>query len=200
VALRSLRGNPLTTAQAHILARTLLAITCQAIELNQRWLESLFQTPTPLLFNDFLIRVRKFFNLRIRVFQTPATTIDPTVIYPCFFRRNDHTDSCYRRNGKVTPYPGSFFHKFFTLAPDPGPKEKRRNLPGSTPVIRIRSHLCYKLDGQLIVSVTRDCAFTLSCGHAGRSIGLCAYCGVGQMFMRGSVALPQDILFCASCA
>jgi len=29
----------------------------------------------------------------------------------------------------------------------------------------------YKLDGQLTVSVTRDCPFTRSCRHAGRSIG-----------------------------
>jgi len=30
--------------------------------------------------------------------QTPATVIDPSVIYPCFYLRNDHTDSCYCRN------------------------------------------------------------------------------------------------------
>ena len=30
--------------------------------------------------------------------QTPATIIDPTVIYPCFHFINDHSDSCYCRN------------------------------------------------------------------------------------------------------
>jgi len=32
-----------------------------------------------------------FSNLSIRL-QTTATIIDPTVIYPCFHLRNDHTD------------------------------------------------------------------------------------------------------------
>jgi len=69
--------------------------------------ESLFQTLTPLLSQNFLIRVQ----IRVRLFiklqnptpvQTPATIIDPTVIYPCFYLRNDCTDSCYCRNEKVT--------------------------------------------------------------------------------------------------
>jgi len=59
--------------------------------------------------------------------QTPATIIDPTVIYPCVYLRNDYTDSCYCRNWKVTPGPVS--HKLLT----PVPKEKRRILPESTP-------------------------------------------------------------------
>jgi len=46
-----------------------------------------------------------------------ATIIDPTVIYPCFYLRNCNADSCYYRNGKVTPDPGPVFHKFMT--PDP---------------------------------------------------------------------------------
>jgi len=69
-----------------------------------------------------------------------ATIIYPTVIYPCFYLRNDRTDSCYCRYGEVTP--GPVFHKFLTPGPDPGPKDKRRILPESTPVIRILSHLC----------------------------------------------------------
>ena len=56
------------------------------------------------------------------------------------------------------------------------------------------------MDDQLIVSVTRDRAFTRTRRQAGKCIGLCTYCGVGQVYMRGFVALPQDILFCASCA
>jgi len=46
----------------------------------------------------------------------------------------------------VTPDPGQVFPKILTLGPDPGPNEKRRILPESTPVIRIRSHVCNKLD------------------------------------------------------
>jgi len=111
---------------------------------QQRWPESIFRTPTPLVFQNFWIRVRK----RIRLFfkfenptpvQTPATIIDPTIIYQCFYLRNDRTDSCYCRNGNVTQDPGPFFHKFLTQGPDP--KEKRGILPESTPAIRIRSHL-----------------------------------------------------------
>jgi len=48
--------------------------------------------------------------------QNPAT-IDPTKMYPWFILRNDHTDSCYCRNWKVTPDLGPVFHKIFT--PDP---------------------------------------------------------------------------------
>ena len=43
--------------------------------------------------------IRKFFKFENPTpVQTPATIIDPTVIYPCFYLRNDHTDSCYCRN------------------------------------------------------------------------------------------------------
>ena len=55
--------------------------------------------------------------------QTPATITDPTVIYSCFYLRNDHTDSCYCQNWKVTPDPGSIFHKFLTPRPDPARKK-----------------------------------------------------------------------------
>ena len=110
---------------------------------RQRWPESLFQTPTLLLFQNFWIRVQLFLKFENPTpVQTPATIIEPTVIYPCFYLRNDRTDSCYCRNGKVTP--GPLFYKFSTRGPDPGPKEKRRILPESTPVIRIRSHLWWK--------------------------------------------------------
>jgi len=71
------------------------------------------------------------------------TIIHPTVIYPCCYLRNDRTDSYYCRNGKVTPVPGPVFQKFLTPGPDPRPKEKRRILPESTPVNRIRSHLWF---------------------------------------------------------
>jgi len=90
----------------------------------QRWPESLFQTPTPLLFQNFCIRGR----IRVQLFfkfenpfpvQTPVTIIDATVIYPCFYLRNDHTDSCYCRNWKVTLDPGPIFHKFLTPGSDP---------------------------------------------------------------------------------
>jgi len=92
------------------------------------WPESLFQTPTPLLFQNFWIRVRLFFKYENPTpVQTPATIIDPTVICPCFYLGNNRTSSRYCRNWKVTP--------------DPGLREKCRILPESTPVIRIRSNL-----------------------------------------------------------
>ena len=58
----------------------------------RRWPEPIFQTLTPLLFQNFWIRFRQFFKFENpTTVQTPATIIDPTVIYPCFYIRNDHT-------------------------------------------------------------------------------------------------------------
>jgi len=119
---------------------------------SQRYLaevpESLFQTPNPRLFQNFWIRVQLrvqlFFNFEnLTPVQTPATIIDPTVIYPCFYLRNGHTDFCCCRNRRVTPDARPVFPKFLTPVPVPDPKEKRRILPESTPVIWIRSHLWY---------------------------------------------------------
>jgi len=82
---------------------------------------------------NFSIRVRLFFKFENPTpVQTPATIIDSTVIYPCFYLRHDRTDSCYCRTGKVTPVP--VLHKFLTPGPELGPKEKRRILSESTPV------------------------------------------------------------------
>jgi len=87
-----------------------------------------FSDSDPLLFQNFWIRVRKFFKIENQNFvQTPATIIDLTVIFPCFYLRNDHIDSCYGRNKKVTPGPRPFFPKILTSEPDP--KEKRTILP-----------------------------------------------------------------------
>jgi len=118
-------------------------VSCSYItSMLQRWPESLFQTPTPLLFQNFWIRIRQFFKFENPTpVQTPARIINPTVTYPCFYSRNDHTDSCYCRNRKVTPDP--VFPTFLSLGPDPGPKEKRRILPESTPALLIRSHRWY---------------------------------------------------------
>ena len=91
--------------------------------------------PTPLLFQNFWIRVRQFFKFKNPTpVQVAAPVIDPTVIYPHFYL-NDHTESCYCRNWKVIP--GPFFPKYLT----PGPKEKRWILPESTLALRIQSHL-----------------------------------------------------------
>jgi len=107
----------------------------------QRWPKSLFQTPTPLLFQNFWIRTGKFFKFENPTpVQTPNTIIDQTVIYQCFHLRNDHTNSCYCRHWKVTPDPVPAFHRFLTL--DPGPKEKCRILPELTPAPRIQCYLC----------------------------------------------------------
>jgi len=39
------------------------------------------------------------------------------------------------------------------LTPDPDPKEKRRILPESTPVIRIRSHLWHRLNDEFVATI-----------------------------------------------
>ena len=110
---------------------------------EQRRPESIFKTQTPLLFQNFWIRVRQVFKFKNPTpVQTQATIIDQTAIYPWFYLRIDRTDSCYCRNGKVTPIPDPVFHKFLTPGPDLAPKEKSRIQPESTPVIRIRSHFC----------------------------------------------------------
>jgi len=58
-----------------------------------------FQTLTPLLFQNFWIQVRQFFKFKNpTTVRTLATIIDPIVIYPCFYLRNDHTGSSYWRN------------------------------------------------------------------------------------------------------
>jgi len=67
---------------------------------------------------NFLIRVltqvRLFFKFgNPTPVQIPATIIDPTVIYSCFYLRNDCTDSCYCRNEKVTPAPARIFTNFW---------------------------------------------------------------------------------------
>ena len=132
---------------------------------RQRWPESRFQTPTPLLFQNFRIRVRN----RVRQFvifvsptpvQTPATIIDLGVIYSCFYFRNDNRLLLLPKL-KSDPGSGSSFPKFLTPGPDPGPKEKRRFLPESTPVIRIRSHLWYAYHslGNTALAVIKDDKF-----------------------------------------
>jgi len=86
------------------------------------------------------IRLRQFFKFELPTpVQTPATIIDPTEIYICFYLRKDRPDSCYCQKGKLTPDPGPVFLKFLT--PGPGPNENRRIPPDSTPALRIRSHL-----------------------------------------------------------
>jgi len=98
--------------------------------------------------SKWLIRVRLLFEFENPTpVQTPATIIHPAVIYPCFYLRNDRTDPCYCRNRKVTPVPGLVFRKFLTPGPEQGLKEKRRILPDSSPVTRIRSHLCFMQPG-----------------------------------------------------
>ena len=115
----------------------------------QRRPESFFQTPTPLLFQNFWIRIRV---RKVYKFENPTpfqirANIDPTEIYPCFYSRNDHADACYCRNWKLTPDLGPVFHKIKTLGPDPVAKAKRRILPESTPAIRIHGRLYFVLAG-----------------------------------------------------
>jgi len=55
-----------------------------------------------------------------------------------FFLRNDRTESCYCRNGKVTPDPVPIFHKFLT----PGRIRHRKKNAESC---RFRPNLCLAL-------------------------------------------------------
>ena len=61
--------------------------------------------------------------------------LSPTEIYPCFHLRNDHTDSCYCRNWKVTPDPDPFFPNFWLRVRNKNAESRRSRL-------RIRYHLC----------------------------------------------------------
>jgi len=58
--------------------------------------------------------------------QNPATIIDQTVLYPCFYLRNDRKDSCCCRNWKVTPGVGFGFSQIF----DSGSERKTLNPAG----------------------------------------------------------------------
>jgi len=117
------------------------------LRICQRWPKSLFQTPTPLLFQKFWIRirvrVRKFFNIeKTTPVQTPAT-IDATGKYQWFYLRNDHADSCYCRNWKVTPNLGSVFQQIVT--PNPGSKEKWRTGTSEPWPLLVIAFLCSRL-------------------------------------------------------
>jgi len=92
--------------------------------------------PVPKIFNPGLGKGPEFFKFENPTpVQTPAT-IDSTEIYPCFYLRNDHADSCHGWKWKVTP--DSVFHKLLASVP----KEKRRILPESTSARRIHGHFC----------------------------------------------------------
>jgi len=117
-----------TYAHFHFHARIVKVAMCHFTTIGpisviyQNWPESLFQTPTPLLCQNFWILVRQFFKFENPTpVQTPATIIHPAVIHPYFCLRNDHTDSCCCRHWKVTPAPGPVFPKFLT----PGPIRKK---------------------------------------------------------------------------
>ena len=98
---------------------------------RQRRPESLFQTPTPLLFQNFWIRVWLFFKFENPTpDQNPVTIIDPIVIYSSICLRNDHTDSCYCRNGKVTSDPGPGFSQIFDSESGSGHERKTQNPAG----------------------------------------------------------------------
>jgi len=107
----------------------------------QRWPESLFQTSTPLLFQNVWNRigVQNFFQIEN---ATPVQT--PATIDKCqwFFLKNDHAGSCYGRNWKVNPDPSPVFQKKFWLRVRIQVRKKRESLPESTLTLRIRGHRC----------------------------------------------------------
>jgi len=57
---------------------------------------------------------------------------------PIFCWRNDHTDSCYYRNGKVTPDPGQVFHKFWLRV-----RRRKKNAESCRSRLRIRYHFWF---------------------------------------------------------
>jgi len=92
---------------------------------QQRRPESVFQTRLRSCSKLWESGSGSFSNLRIRhLFRLRLLSIQ-LAIYSCFCSRNDHADSYYCQNWKVTP----------------DPKEKRRILPESSPALRIRDHL-----------------------------------------------------------
>ena len=76
------------------------------------------------------MRIRLLFRLRLQSMQTKITN--------GFNLRNDHADFCCCRNWNVAPDPGPVSKKKLT----PGPKEKHRIRPESTPALGVRGHLC----------------------------------------------------------
>jgi len=76
-----------STALRSFDVKTLCDRSCPArpCKYYSRWPESLFQTPTPLLFQNFWIRVRLFFKFENPTpVQTLATIIAPNIITHVF--------------------------------------------------------------------------------------------------------------------
>ena len=117
-----------------------------------------FQTPTPLLFQNFWIWLRirfwMFFTFeKPTSVQTPATIINSTLICPRLYLRNDHTDSCYSRNWNMTP--------------DPVPKEKRRIISELTPVLQCQAKFLTSHHGRMHkVILSRNDQFYLRIWYA----------------------------------
>jgi len=99
---------------------------------EQRRPESIFKTQTPLLFQNFWIRVRQVFKFKNPTpVQTQATIIDQTAIYPWFYLRIDRTDSCYcRKSGKSDSDSGSGFPQIFDSGSGSGSERKKQNPAG----------------------------------------------------------------------
>jgi len=71
--------------------------------------------------------------------KTLATIINAILIYPCFYLRNGHTDSCYCRNWKVTPDP--VFSNYWIRDRI---RVRKKYAESCRSRLRIRSHLCGK--------------------------------------------------------
>ena len=91
-----------------------------------------FQTPTPPLFQNFSIRIQKFYKL-----ENPTPVQTPVTVYRRSNRNlpmsllkkwDDHADSCYCRNWKATPDPGPFFSQRFGSGS--APERKMQNPAG----------------------------------------------------------------------
>ena len=74
--------------------------------------------------------------------QTPATVIDPAVIYQCFYR-NAHTDPYNCPNWEVTSVRVRFFLNFLLRVRKKKAESCRSQESDSTPALRIRSRVCH---------------------------------------------------------
>jgi len=81
--------------------------------MSSRWQASLSDS-TPLLFQNILIWILKFFKFENLIPVQTLATIIRTEIFPCFCLGNDHTESCCCRNWKVTTDPGLVCHRSLT--------------------------------------------------------------------------------------
>jgi len=112
----------------------------------QRLPGPIFQTPTPLLFQNFWTRiwvqVQQFFKFGNRTpVQTLVTTINATQIYLCFYLKKWPHRLPLIPTLKLTPGPGPFFSRIFDSGSVFWSERKTQNPAGVYSGTRIHGHL-----------------------------------------------------------